>query len=55
MRQFEIQSYRGPYEARFVDDIAATLAAELTSDDRIIVDANVARLHDGRVGAALAL
>ena len=55
MTQLEIQSYRGPYEARFVDDIAATLAAELTPNDRIIVDANVARLHDARVGAALAL
>lgn len=55
MKQLEIQSYRGPYEARFVDDIAATLAAELTSNDRIIVDANVARLHDARIGAALAL
>jgi 3-dehydroquinate synthase len=55
MTQLEIQSYRGPYEALFVDDIAVTLAAELTPNDRIIVDANVARLHDARVGAALAL
>lgn len=55
MSPLEIQSYRGPYEARFVDDIAVTLAAELTPNDRIIVDANVARLHDARVGAALAL
>jgi 3-dehydroquinate synthase len=55
MTHLEIQSYRGPYEARFVDDIAASLAAELTPNDRIIVDANVARLHDARIGAALAL
>jgi 3-dehydroquinate synthase len=55
MTQLEIHSYRGPYQACFVEDIASTLAAELTSDDRIIVDANVARLHDGRIGAALAL
>ena len=55
MTNLKIQSYRGPYEVHFVDDIAASLSAELTSNDRIIVDANVARLHDARVGAALAL
>jgi 3-dehydroquinate synthase len=55
MTHLEIQSYRGPYEARFVDDIAATLACELTANDRIIVDANVARLHSSRISGALAL
>lgn len=55
MKHLEIQSYRGSYEAHFVPDITATLATELTSNDRIIIDANVARLHASRVGAALAL
>jgi 3-dehydroquinate synthase len=53
--QLQIKSYRGSYEVRFVGDIASTLSSELTSNDRIIVDANVVRLHDTRVGGALAL
>lgn len=54
MTTLQIQSYRGPYEAHFVPNIAATLAEELISNDRIIIDANVAHLHDARIGAALA-
>lgn len=55
MTHLEIQSYRGPYTAHFVPDITTILADELTSNDRIIVDANVARLHHGRIDAALRL
>lgn len=55
MTHLEIQSYRGCYEAHFIPDITAALAAELTSNDRIIIDTNVARLHASRVSAALAL
>ncbi len=55
MQNLEINSYRGPYEAFFVDDITLKLAEELTPGDRIIVDANVARLHGALIGNALAL
>ena len=55
MQLLEIQSYRGSYEALFVSDIAEALANELSSSDRIIIDANVARLHYSRLKNALSL
>ncbi len=50
MKTLTVQSYRGPYEAHFVEDAAATLQAELTPGDRLIVDQNVAKLYAETLG-----
>jgi 3-dehydroquinate synthase len=44
-----IRSFRGPYEARFVEDFQPALRAELRAGDFLIIDENIARLHAARI------
>lgn len=48
-KQFEVQSYRGPYQVRFTEDLAAELSEMLSERDRIVIDARVADLYESRL------
>lgn len=52
-RDFEVQSYRGPYQVRFVGDAGVALGGMLGPGDRIVVDARVADLFAEKLAPAL--
>ncbi len=55
MSNFRVKASRGDYEVQFVSNISESLGAELTENDRLIVDANVARIHESVIGPAMAI
>jgi len=55
MSNFTVKASRGDYGVQFVTDIRESLRAELTENDRLIVDANVARIHESVIGPAMSV